>query len=176
MCDNTQQHIEIWNLVCCLVPLHWSKVVLKIVSPHAPNPRTKSGIAALCTLFILFCLERPVACFPVAYKHFYDFFSFAVVGRKHNCCLPLLAVNNVQILNDTIPHILSQVPATTLDMPDPQEALAWLAPWSCTLVKASTYIPAQQSSPLHSAASGPLAALLIRWDSDTASRFGGSIK
>lgn len=84
MCDNTQQHIEIWNLVWCLVPLHWSKVVLKIVSPHAPNPRTKSGIAALCTLFILFCLERPVACFPVVYKHFYDFFPLLL--PVFTCC------------------------------------------------------------------------------------------
>lgn len=49
--------------------------------------------------------------------------SFAVVGRKRNCCLSLLAVNNIQILNGTIPRILYQVITTTLDVHDPQEVL-----------------------------------------------------
>lgn len=163
MCDNTQQHIEIWNLVWCLVPLHWSKVVLKIVSPHAPNPRTKSGIAALCTLFILFCLERPVACFPVVYKHFYDFFPLLL--PVFTCCKQR-------------PDFEWHHPSYSIPGPCNNSGCASSpgGAWSCTLVKASTYIPAQQRSPLHSAARGPPAALLIRCDSDTASRFGGSIK
>lgn len=65
MHDNTQQRIEVWNFVRCLIPLHWSKAVLKIISPGAPNPRAKSGIAAVCFLFILFSLDRLIACFPV---------------------------------------------------------------------------------------------------------------
>lgn len=72
--------------------------------------------------------------------------SFAVVGRKCNCCLSLLAVNNIQILNGTIFHILYQVLTTTLDVQNPQEVLSWLSPWSHTFVRAPIYIPAQQRS------------------------------
>lgn len=96
--------------------------------------------------------------------------SFAVVGRKHNCCL-FIAVNNIQILNGTNLCIPYQVLATALDVPDPQEVLAWLtALWSHTFAKASKDVPAQQSRQLHSADSGMLAALLIRCDSDIVSR------
>lgn len=57
-----------------------------------------------------------------------------------------------------------------LDVPDPQEVLPWLAPWSHTFAKASTDIPAQHSRWLHTADSGMLVALLIRCDSDMTSR------
>ena len=173
MYDNTQQHTEIWNLVWCLVPLHCSKVVLKIIALGFGVWGEKSGIAAVCFFFILFCLDRLIACFPLGQKHFYDFFPLQWLVGKHICFLTSLDVNIIQMLSGTIPCTLYQVLATTLGVPDLQEALTWPAPSSHTFVGASTHAPAQQSSPLHRAASGPLAALPTRCDSDTASRRAG---
>lgn len=100
MRDNTQQHTEIWNFH--LIPLHWSKAGLKIISPYATDYRAMSGIAAWCSLSKCLCVDKLVACFPVADKHL-GFCSFPVVGRKHNYCLSLLAVNNSQSLNGPTP-------------------------------------------------------------------------
>lgn len=101
MYGNTQQNIEIWRLVWCLVSLLKSKVILKIISLHALNPRAKSGRAAVVSLLFLYCctvcvcwffLNGYTSCFfPCCLEIL--FLLLWVVGRKHNCCLSFLAVN-----------------------------------------------------------------------------------
>lgn len=116
-------HIEIWNIVWCLVPLHWSKVVLKIISPHASNPRVMSG-KNCCVFLFIFSSGQSSCLLPCGLETLLWLSSFAVMGSK--CYPSFVGVNNITILNGTIAHILHQVPATPLNVPDPQKALAWL--------------------------------------------------
>lgn len=89
--DVWQYSIAHRNLELHLIPLHWSKVVLKIISPYAADCRAKSGTAAWCSLSNLLCLDKLVACFPVVEKHFYDFAPFQwLAGDIITACLYLL--------------------------------------------------------------------------------------